>query len=36
MYIQESKHRFSEYILEDPINLYLQKNVGNKLGITCY
>ena len=36
MYIQENKHRFSEYIQENPIDLYLQKNVGNKLGITCY
>ena len=25
MYIQENKHRFSEYIQEDPIDLYLQK-----------
>ena len=34
MYIQENKHRFSEYIQEDPIDLYLQKmNVGKKLGV---
>ena len=32
MYIQENKHRFSEYIQEDPIDLYLQKmNVGKNL-----
>ena len=34
MYIQENKYRFSEYIQEDPIDLYLQKmNVGKKLGV---
>ena len=34
MYIQENKHRFSEYIQEDPIDLYLQKmNVEKKLGV---
>ena len=32
MYIQENKHRFSEYIQEDPIDLYLQKmNVEKNL-----
>ena len=34
MYIQKNKHRFSEYIQEDPIDLYLQKmNVEKKLGV---
>ena len=34
MYIQENKHRFSEYIQEDPIDLYLQKmNVEKKFGV---
>ena len=40
MNIQENKHRFSEYIQEDPIDLYLQKmnveKTGSKFGITCY
>ena len=32
MYIQENKHRFSEYIQVDPIDLYLQKmNVEKNL-----
>ena len=30
MYIHENKHRFSEYIQEDSIDLYLQKNECRK------
>ena len=33
MYIQENKHRFSEYIQEDPIDLYLQKMNVEKIGV---
>ena len=34
MYIQENKHKFSEYIQKYPIDLYLQKmNVEKKLGV---
>ena len=40
MYLQENKHRFSEYIQEYPIDLYLQKinveKTWSKFGITCY